>query len=260
VTPHLRKFRADNPGPFTFEGTVTFVLGREQAIVLDPGPDVEDHIRALARAVADARQVAVVLTHGHADHSGGVDRLLSLLSDGAHSTVEVIGAGHPLAVGPDDRAVVPFDGGNLLAVSTPGHTRDHIAWHWPETRALFAGDHILGFGDTTWVGEYPGCVADYLDSIERLRQMNLAVIHPGHGPSLDDPADALDRFEKHRRRRIKRVRELRRAEPNLRGRELFEQVYGDLVPAGLDGAARASLAALEEYVDTVGAGDVSSSV
>lgn len=259
MTPHLRRFRADNPGPFTFEGTVTFVLGRERAVVLDPGPDVDDHIRALARAVADARSVTVVLTHGHGDHAGGVDRLLAALAADGAERVEVVGAGHPLAIGPHDRSEVPFDGGTLHAVPTPGHTRDHLAWLWPETRSLFSGDHILGHGDTTWVGEYSGCVAEYLGSIDRLRDLDLAVIHPGHGPSLDDPESALDRFEKHRRRRIARVAELRRAQPELRGRDLYDLVYGDLVPEGLDGAARASLAALEEYVDTIGAGDVSSS-
>jgi glyoxylase-like metal-dependent hydrolase (beta-lactamase superfamily II) len=259
VTPHLRRFQADNPGPFTFEGTVTFVLGRAQAIVLDPGPDVDDHIRALARSVADAQKVTIVLTHGHADHAGGVDRLLAALADDGASEVEVIGAGHSRAIGPHARPEVRFDGGLLRAVPTPGHTRDHLAWHWPDTRSVFAGDHILGYGDTTWVGEYSGCVADYLESIDRLRGLDLAVIHPGHGPSIDDPATALDRFERHRRRRIGRVLELRKTQPELRGPNLFDLVYGDLVPDGLDGAARASLAALEEYVDTIGAGDVSSS-
>lgn len=238
---------------------MTFVLGRERVIVLDPGPDVDDHIRALARAVADARQVTIALTHGHADHADGVDPLLSLLARDGRRDIDVVGAGHRRAIGPESRPTVSFDGGLLHAIPTPGHSQDHLSWHWPEQRALFAGDHILGRGDTTWVGEYPGCVADYLASIERLRSMDLAVIHPGHGPSIDDPISALDRFERHRRRRIERVRDLRRAQPSLRGRALFEQVYGDLVPAGLDGAARASLAALEEYVDTVGGGNVSSS-
>ncbi len=256
MRPSLRRIRADNPGPFTFDGTVTYLLGDVDVVVLDPGPDVDDHIRALARAVADASRVTVVLTHGHSDHAGGVDRLLAQLETERGRTVGVVGAGHVRAVGPERRNTVTFEGGRLVAVATPGHSSDHLSWHWPEQRALFAGDHVLGYGDTTWVGEYRGCVADYLASLARCRALDLEVVHTGHGPSLDDPADAFERFERHRRLRIDRVRALRRDHPELRGDALFQRVYGDIVPPGLDGAARSSLAALEHYVDTVGPDDV----
>lgn len=256
MTEALRRIRADNPGPFTFDGTVTYLLGTDDIVVLDPGPDVDDHIRALVHAVSDARSVTVALTHGHSDHAAGVRPFVDRLASVRGMRPAVVGAGHALAVGPDRQAVIEFDRGHLLAVPTPGHSADHLSWHWPEARALFAGDHLLGHGDTTWVGEYPGCVADYLASLERCRALDLEVIHTGHGPSLDDPADALDRFERHRTRRIERVRALRRNHPGLRGDDLFHRVYGDLVPPGLDGAARASLAALEEYVDMVRPTDV----
>lgn len=258
MTLRPRRIRADNPGPFTFDGTVTYLLGRDDVVILDPGPDVDDHIRALVRGVVGAGRVRIVLTHGHGDHAGAVDRLRAALAEAGHTAVEVVGAGHPAARGPGPDERIAFDDGDLLAVPTPGHARNHIAWYWPAARALFAGDHVLGRGETTWVAEYPGCVADYLESLDRLRALDLAVIHPGHGPDLESPYEALNRFEAHRRSRIEQVRALRRERPGLGGEALFQRVYGDKVPPGLDAAARRSLAAVEEYVDTTGEGDVSS--
>lgn len=245
----LRRIRADNPGPFTFDGTVTYLLGRDDVLILDPGPDVDDHVRALVRSVADARRVTLVLTHGHGDHAGAVDPLLQALAEGPSQVVGVVGAGHARARAPAEGEALAFDGGWLEPVPTPGHTRDHLAWLWPAERALFAGDHVLGYGDTTWVAEYPGCVADYLASLQRLRELPLDVIHPGHGPSLERPAEALDRFEAHRRGRIDAVRRLRLEDPGLSGEALFRRVYGESVPDRLAGAARRALAAVEEYVD-----------
>ena len=254
-----RRVRADNPGPFTFDGTVTYLLGRDDVVILDPGPDVDDHVRALVREVVGASRVTLVLTHGHGDHAGAVDPLLAALAEGGPPVAGVVGSGHPRARPPRGDERVPFDGGSLRSIPTPGHTRDHLAWYWAEARALFAGDHVLGHGDTTWVAEYPGCVADYLTSLARLRDLDLEVIHPGHGPDLRDPADALRRFEAHRRSRIERVRALKARHPELAGEALYRHVYGDTVPAGLEGAARRSLAAVEEFVDTTDPGDVSSS-
>lgn len=258
MTPSPRRIRADNPGPFTFDGSVTYLLGHDDVVILDPGPDVDDHVRALVRAVGGADRTRVVLTHGHDDHAGGVDRLLHALRAAGHGPVDVVGAGHFRARVPAPEERITFDHGHLEAVPTPGHTRDHLAWYWAGARALFAGDHVLGHGETTWVAEYPGCVADYLASLHRLRALDLAVIHPGHGPDLHAPYDALDRFEAHRRSRIEQVRALRRADPGLAGEALFRRVYGDTVPPGLEGPARRSLSAVEEYVDTHGEGDVSS--
>jgi glyoxylase-like metal-dependent hydrolase (beta-lactamase superfamily II) len=208
--------------------------------------------------VVGASRIRIVLTHGHSDHAGGVDRLLANLADQGAGFVEVVGAGHVDARRPEPGSTVPFDAGHLEAVPTPGHTADHLAWFWPQARAVFAGDHVLGYGDTTWVAEYPGCVADYLASLDVVRALDPVMIHPGHGPSIDDPGSALDRFEAHRRKRIDRVRDLRRARPGLSGDDLYRAVYGTTVPPGLEGAARRSLAAVEDYLDTEGSRGVSS--
>ncbi len=252
----LRWLRAPNPGPFTLDGTRTYVVGQRRVAVVDPGPDLEDHVRGIVALVRDAEHVTLVPTHGHDDHAGSVERLVQRL--GRARRVEVVGAGHPLAARPDPVRGIFTDAGPLLAVPTPGHTVDHLAFHWPEGRALFAGDLLLGEGDTTWVGEYAGCVADYLQSLARVRVLSLERVYPAHGPDLTDPTDAIRRHEAHRRTRIEQVREAMDREPGLDEEALFAAVYGDRVPAGLERAALASLRALREYVDSEGGGPLSS--
>ncbi len=247
MTP--RRIRADNPGPFTFDGSVSYLVGDRDLAIVDPGPKVDTHVRALLAAAAAAERITILLTHGHGDHAGAVDPLVAALAEGIEAPVTVIGAGHAAARPLQAGERIVFEWGHLEVVPTPGHTRDHLAFFWPDEGALFAGDHLLGVGDTTWVGEYPGCVADYLDSLERLRSLELHSVHPGHGPDLTDPAEAIDRFEAHRRRRIEQVRQLREGPEGLRDEALFDRVYGDRIPPGLDRAARASLAALEAYLD-----------
>jgi glyoxylase-like metal-dependent hydrolase (beta-lactamase superfamily II) len=241
----LRSLLADNPGPFTHEGTRTYILGHREVAIVDPGPDLSDHVRAVVRLVDTAERVTVVLTHGHGDHAGAVDSLMVALPQAS-----VVGAGHraarPLSHG--DR--VPTDVGDLEAIHTPGHTRDHLAFHWLEGRALFAGDMVLGVGDTTWVAEYPGCVADYLESLSRLEALPLERVHPAHGPDQSDPVALWRRYRSHREGRIVAVRRVLSREPGAGATAILERVYGDTVPAGLVGAAVASVAALAEYVRT----------
>ena len=212
-------------------------------VVLDPGPDVDAHVRAVVSAVADAGSVRVLLTHHHPDHAGAATAVAEALS------AEVWGPPGPGVDRPlEDGAIVPLDDGHLEAVHTPGHTRDHLCFLWPERRALFAGDVLLGRGDTTWVAEYPGCVEDYLASLSRLRGLELDVIHPTHGPALDDPDDALDRFEAHRRQRIDQVRTALADHPDATRRELLEAVYGFALPPAVERPALMSLDALVDHV------------
>lgn len=148
-----------------------------------------------------------------------------------------------------DGATVATDRGDLVAMETPGHTREHLAFHWPERSAVFVGDLLLGRGDTTWVAEYRGCVADYLRSLERLRLLNARVLYPTHGPALTDSVEALDRFERHRRDRIEQVRAAREARPGADAETLVELVYGDAIPKSMRGAALQSLTAIVDYLD-----------
>ncbi|HSG07920.1 MAG TPA: MBL fold metallo-hydrolase [Longimicrobiales bacterium] len=235
---------AGNAGPFTLDGTRTYRVGRGNAVLVDPGPDVERHVRALVGWVADAEQVRILLTHGHGDHAGSAGRLAGELGCPVLGPRGVSGVDLDL----EDGATVETDEGVLVAVSTPGHAAQHLCYHWPESRALFAGDLLLGKGDTTWVGEYPGCVADYLASLERVRALDPSVIYPAHGPALEDVSGTLRRYEAHRRARIRQVETALAGRPDADVEELLEVVYGRVLPPGTGQAARMSLQALMDHV------------
>jgi glyoxylase-like metal-dependent hydrolase (beta-lactamase superfamily II) len=225
------------------DGTRTYLVGNRRVVVIDPGPDAQAHVRALVMAAREADEVRIVLTHGHADHAAAARPVADALG------AEVLGPPLPevdRVIGDGD--AIETDQGPLVAIHTPGHTLDHLCFHWPVARALFAGDLLLGEGDTTWVAEYRGCVADYFDSLERLREIDLDVIYPAHGPPLEDAAGAIDRFEAHRRERVRQVEAALRELSRFDVDELMTHVYGDTVPDGLHGAAARSLAAVVDYV------------
>lgn len=244
MSAHPPFLSAGNAGPFTLDGTRTYRVGHHEVVLLDPGPDVDRHVRALASWVADARSVTILLTHGHGDHAAAAPALAHALKATVLGPPDVQG----VEVALEDGQSVETDEGPLVAVSTPGHARHHYCYSWPARRALFVGDLLLGKGDTTWVAEYPGCVADYLDSLERVRALAPTVLYPAHGPALTDVPGALDRYEAHRRERIEQVEGVVRRRPDATLDDLLAEVYGDALPHGLEPAARRSLQALLDYV------------
>ncbi len=219
-------------------------MGRHEVALVDPGPDVGSHVRALVAWVGDADSVRILLTHAHGDHTGAARAVAGALGAPIHGPAELDLVDHPLA----DGETVDTDEGTLIAVSTPGHSRAHFCYLWPSRRALFAGDLLLGRGDTTWVAEYPGCVADYLASLQRLRDLDLDVVYPAHGPPLEEVPAALDRFEGHRRERILEVEEALRRDPDASARTLLTMIYGPDLPPRLEAAALQSLQALLDHV------------
>jgi glyoxylase-like metal-dependent hydrolase (beta-lactamase superfamily II) len=226
------------------------MVGARQVAVIDPGPEAAAHTTALAAAVVGATSVSILVTHGHPDHALGARGLSSALAEaGVPARVRgpagIEGVTEPLAEGD----AVATDHGDLVAIETPGHARAHLSFHWPARRALFAGDLLLGKGDTVWVGEYAGAVADYLRSIERVRDLDLAVIYPAHGPPLTDPAEALDRYVAHRLERIRQVEAALAARPDAGVEDLLETVYGAELPSGVRRAALMSMEALKAHVE-----------
>lgn len=213
--------------------------------ILDPGPADEVHLRALESAVEGAEDVAVVVTHAHPDHAPGARPLADALGVDVWGLEAIDGVSR--AIGQGD--VVATDAGDLVAVDTPGHARHHLAFHWPERRALFAGDLLLGVGDTVWVGEYAGCVADYLESLAKVRALDLDVIYPAHGPALEAPDAAIARFEKHRRDRIRQMEETLAERPGATVDELRDSIYGTALPELARRAATMSLEALKAHVE-----------
>jgi len=244
LSAHPRFLNAGNAGPFTLDGTRTYLVGTRRVVVIDPGPEGAAHVAALAEAVRDADEVRVVLTHGHRDHAPAAFALAERLGVGVWGPEGLPAVDRPLRHG----SVLSTDDGDLVAIDTPGHARHHVAFHWPSRRALFAGDLLLGRGATTWVGEYTGCVADYLSSLERVRGLDLAVIYPAHGPPLEDPQEAVGRYESHRLERVRQVEAALSARPEMEESELLGVVYGEGVPEAMHEAALHSVRALMEHV------------
>jgi glyoxylase-like metal-dependent hydrolase (beta-lactamase superfamily II) len=228
VTPDVERLTANNPSPMTLEGTNTYLVGHEPAVVIDPGPDEQAHIEAIRKA-ADGRGGigAVLLTHDDADHLAGVE---------------------PLGIEPTR----PSDGevvAGLTAIATPGHAAEHLCFLLPDGEnrfACFCGDLILGEGSTI-VGprRLGGSLADYMRSLERLRTYDLTVLYPGHGPEVHDPSAKIDEYIAHRKEREDRlVAALDRGE---RSREaLLDEVWDDVPEVLRPAAALAMEAHLEK--------------
>lgn len=244
---------ADNAGLFTYDGSNTYLLGRERVALIDPGPDDPAHRARLADSLraGGARRLAIVLTHDHADHAGGARSLASLMADEglevemlASPRAEIDGT-TPLG----DADEIPTDSGRLTVIETPGHTRDHLALYWPGGRGLFAGDLILGEGNTAWVGSYPGCVSDYLESLRTIEALELRRVFPGHGPPVTDPPDAIERYREHRLKRIREVQEAFTTHAGASDEELVRQVYGEGLPERLAEGALWSVRAILHHLE-----------
>jgi glyoxylase-like metal-dependent hydrolase (beta-lactamase superfamily II) len=236
---------AGNAGPLTLDGTRTHLVGERTLVVIDAGPTLEPHMDAVREAVAEADEAVMLVTHGHSDHAAAARILAPELGIDLWGPRGLDGVTRPL----DDGSRVATDVGDLIAVDTPGHARHHIGLHWPAARGFFAGDLLLGSGDTVWVGEYPGCVADYLKSLARVRALGVDVVYPAHGPPITDPVATVDRYTSHRLARIREMEALLAATPAASVEELVEAIYGSSLPAGLRRAVERSVDALKAHVE-----------
>ncbi len=246
VTPCAGVLLAPNPGPMTLEGTNTWVLrapGEHSCVVVDPGPLIEDH---LFLAAGLAGQVAVVLlTHGHPDHSAGAARFAELTG----APVRALDPAYRLGEeGLGEADVVATAGVELLVMATPGHTSDSLSFllTGPEQEpAVLTGDTILGRG-TTVVAHPDGVLADYLDSLRRLRELGDVTVLPGHGRELPSAGVAAESYLRHR---LERLEQVRAALASGAGspEQVVATVYADVDPA-LWPAARLSVLAQLEHL------------
>lgn len=229
--------RAANPGPFTLTGTNSWIVGREPAWLVDPGPALDEHVAALVKVVTRRGGLAgIALTHQHADHAEAADRMRGIFPDAS-----VAAAGGTVDLHLADGTTF----GPLAAVATPGHTPDHLAFVFGT--AALTGDSVLGEG-SVFISPDPGAMAGYLEGLSRLRRRELDVLCPGHGPLVRDPAAKLDEYRDHR---LERERRLVAALTvgKRRVEELLDEVWDD-APAELRPAAAITLVAhLDKLAD-----------
>jgi glyoxylase-like metal-dependent hydrolase (beta-lactamase superfamily II) len=221
---------AGNPGPFTLSGTNSWLVGRQPAWLIDPGPALDDHLAALSAEIERRGGLAgVALTHDHADHAQAVNPIRA-----RYPGIRVAAARGQVDVRLRDRDVF----GPLAVVATPGHAPDHLSY--VTGAAGFSGDAVLGQG-SVFVWPYPGALTGYLEGLRRLAGRPLDVLCPGHGPLVESPAEKLEEYLRHR---LDRERRLLAALQNGKRSvdELLEDAWSD-VPASLRGAAAWTLAA-----------------
>ena len=216
VAPGVRRLLASNPSPFTYSGTQTYIVGRGEVAVIDPGPDLPGHVDAILAATRGERVVDILCTHTHRDHSPASRALAQ--ATGA----SIIGCA-PLAIedeGPRADAAFDFDyepdrilddgetlegeGWTLEAVATPGHTSNHLCFALAGSGTLFTGDHVMGWS-TTVVSPPDGDMTVYMESLDKLLGRTDARYFPAHGPAVDNPHAHVRSLIVHRRMREKQI-------------------------------------------------------
>ncbi len=214
ITPMIRRIVARNASAFTFHGTGTYIVGHGSVAVIDPGPDLEEHIDALLTALSDEEISHLLVTHTHRDHSPGCrlvqkERYVDAFGYGPHGAGK-IEQGVPVEEGGDmefmpdivigDGEVIEGDGWTIEAVYTPGHTSNHLCYALKEEGVLFSGDHVMGWS-TSIVSPPDGDMADYMASLALLLDREDSVYWPTHGPSIENPRRHVRAFITHRKMR-----------------------------------------------------------
>ena len=238
-----RSLLADNPGALTLDGTRTYIVGRRRVAVIDPGPALIEHIDAVVRSVkaaGDGVAAVVLLTHSHPDHA-----------EGARAVAEQLNAEVRDAESLRDGERIGTDTGMLRALATPGHTADHFCFELIEERILFCGDLMMGGLDTALVAVPEGNLSDYIESLNRMRNLRPVTIHPAHGPDIHDADAAIARYIAHRHVRAEQVRMAIRAGATNTD-ALVSAVYGSALEPGLRGAAGAAVRAYVEWLEVNG--------
>lgn len=206
VSPLIRRVTANNPGPFTYLGTGTYIVGRGEVAVIDPGPDQPEHLEALLAATAGERITEILITHTHLDHSPLAHPLAArtgatvrgLPAPGVDTGFDEADEGgfrpHRLV---QDGDTVAGPGWTLEAITTPGHASNHVCYGLAEENALFCGDHVMGWS-TTVISPPDGDMSHYLASLEKVRARGFDILWPTHGPPILKVERFLTAYRSHR--------------------------------------------------------------
>ena len=217
VAPGVRAVVANNPGPFTYKGTISYIIGRGRVAILDPGPDDDAHVAALLDAVRGETVTHIFVTHTHRDHSPAVPKVkaatgAAVYAEGPHRLARPLFIGEmrrldasaDMDFRPDialaDGVAVSGDGWTLQAVTTPGHTANHMAFAYKERDLLFSGDHVMAWS-TSIVAPPDGAMSDYMASLHKLARRGETIYLPGHGAPVRDAPRFVQHYIAHRQGR-----------------------------------------------------------
>ncbi|MBY5619461.1 MBL fold metallo-hydrolase [Rhizobium leguminosarum] len=264
VVAGVERVTVNNPGPFTFFGTNSYIVGASSVAVIDPGPEDEAHYQALMAALGGRAVTHIVASHTHRDHSPLARRLQAAtgavtVGQGPHRPARPLREGEinpfsessDLSFVPDiaigDGETIAGDGWSLSAVLTPGHTANHAAFALEGRDILFSGDHVMAWS-TSIVAPPDGSMADYMTSLDRLIKREDRLLLPGHGGPVTEPATFLRALKAHRLKREQAV--LARIRAGDRGiAEMVKVIYRDTDPKLHGAAALSVLAHIEDLLE-----------
>ncbi|NKQ74924.1 MBL fold metallo-hydrolase [Rhizobium sp. UPM1132] len=264
VVSGVERVTVNNPGPFTFFGTNSYIVGSSSVAVIDPGPEDEAHFQALMAALGGRAVTHIVVSHTHRDHSPLAKRLQAAtgaltVGQGPHRPARPLREGeiNPFSESSDisfvpditlgDGESLSGDGWALSAVLTPGHTANHAAFALAGRDILFSGDHVMAWS-TSIVAPPDGSMADYMESLERLIEREDRLLLPGHGGPVTEPSTFLRALKAHRLRREQAV--LARVQAgDGRIAEMVKVIYRDTDPKLHGAAALSVLAHIEDLLE-----------
>ena len=263
IAPMIRRVVANNPGPFTFHGTGTYIIGERKLAIIDPGPDLPEHVDSLLEGLAGEEISHLLVTHTHNDHSPACRPVKAATgaptygfgphgSGKAEQGVQVEEGGDRDFL-PDVKVrhgdVIEGDGWSFECVYTPGHTSNHICFQLREQKALFCGDHVMGW-NTTIVSPPDGDMTDYIASLDLLLERDDSTYYPTHGSPIDDPKVYVRALRQHRLDRADQILDCL-LDGDATVMEMVRRMYTHL-PERMHGAAARAVLATLIYLDRTG--------
>jgi glyoxylase-like metal-dependent hydrolase (beta-lactamase superfamily II) len=263
VVPGVRRLLVDNPSPFTFKGTLTYIVGRGNVAIIDPGPLDEAHIAALLDAVRGETVTHIFVTHTHRDHSPATPRIKAatgaqVLAEGPHRAARPLNVGEAPRLDasndtdfrPDralaDGEVVTGKGWTVEAITTPGHTANHMAFALKEAGLVFSGDHVMAWS-TPIVAPPDGAMSDYMASLHKLARRSEPIYLPGHGGLVREAPAFVQHYLRHRQgRETSILHRLAKGEADIP--TIVRAIYIGLDPRLIKAAGLSVLAHLEDLV------------
>ena len=260
ISPLIRRVVARNPSMFTLHGTGTYIIGRGKVAIIDPGPDLSEHVTALLQAVQNETVTDILITHTHIDHSPATRAVKAATGaktwgfgpHGASGDGTQVEEGADREFTPDNRIgdgdIVSGDGWTLEAIHTPGHTSNHLCLALKEENIMFSGDHVMGWS-TSVISPPDGDMGDYLQSLRKLLTREELRYWPTHGPAIENPRPFVKAFINHREERESQIQACL-ADGLIKIPNIVERLYTNVDSRLHRAAGRSVLAHLIHMVHT----------